>query len=273
MAIFRTVHNKNYTTVNNFICKDNRLSWKAKGIWLYAFSRPDDWLFYMKDLEKHATDGKDSLRSGLDELQKFGYLVKNQQRNPDGSFSNMEWNFFETPHEVKECLPEADFPTAANQESDNPPLLSTECLLSTEKKQQQAAPAAAVFFDCLRDLDIPESEKEWLSLKYSEDEVKNAIAWTKTQTEIKSLAASLKWACKTKPSIAKKSLSFFEELSLHFKNGEYYNDAECILNSDVISFIRGMKQDWIKLEFFNWNKFNDLCKLFGIKFSRELGLT
>lgn len=74
--ICRTIHNKNYTIVNNTICKDNRLSWKAKGIWLYAFSRPDDWTFHIEDLIKQSTDGKDAVRSGLQELQKCGYLKR-----------------------------------------------------------------------------------------------------------------------------------------------------------------------------------------------------
>ncbi len=213
MAIFRTVHNKNYTTVNNFICKDNRLSWKAKGIWLYAFSRPDDWVFYMKDLEKHATDGKDSLRSGLRELQECGYLVKNQQRTADGSFSNMEWNFFETPQEVKKCLPETENPFTDNLFTANPPLLSTECLISTEKKQQQAAPAAAVFFDCLKDLDIPEFEKAWISSNHTESEVIQAIQWINhPSTVIKtSIIQALKWACKEKPELPKKDEEIINE--------------------------------------------------------------
>ena len=69
MTIYRVQHQKNYTCVNNFICKDNRISWKAKGIWLYAFSRPDDWEFHLNDLINHSTDGRDSVRVGLKELE------------------------------------------------------------------------------------------------------------------------------------------------------------------------------------------------------------
>jgi len=274
MAIFRSVHNKNYTSVNNFICKDNRLSWKAKGIWLYAFSRPDDWVFYTSDLEKHATDGRDSVRRGLRELEEYGYLRRVQKRDADGSFTSIEWHFFETPQELKNSLPETDFPSTDKASPDNRPLLSTDCLLSTERDQQQAAPAAAVIFDCLKEIQIPSSEKEWLMKNYSEGEIEEAIAWTETQDDIKSLAASIKWACKNKPKKPKKSLSIHEELSLHFKNGEYYNDAECILNSDVISFQRGMKHFWINLdEFFSWKKLEEIFIAFGIKFCREKGLS
>ena len=68
MAIYRVEHKKDYTVVKNFICKDKRLSWKAKGIWLYAFSRPDDWQFNLSDLINQSTDAKDSVTTCLKEL-------------------------------------------------------------------------------------------------------------------------------------------------------------------------------------------------------------
>ena len=78
MTIFRTKHERNYTCVNNFICTDKRLSCKAKGIWLYAFSRPDDWTFHLNDIINQCADGRDSIRAGIKELEDFGYLVESK---------------------------------------------------------------------------------------------------------------------------------------------------------------------------------------------------
>lgn len=132
MAIFRVVHNSNYSVINNTICNDPRLSYKAKGIWMYAFSKPNDWSFHLNDLVNHATDQKSSVKSGLRELEKYGYLVRHQEKGK-GRFSKSIWNFFETPkdpkfiEEIKKSLPRADFPSTEKQ-----PLLSTD-VLSTEK--------------------------------------------------------------------------------------------------------------------------------------------
>ena len=78
MTQCRVVHDKKnpYLTINTTITKDDRLSWKAKGIWLYAFSQKDDWKFYLKELQRHSTDGRDSLRAGLKELEKAGYCTR-----------------------------------------------------------------------------------------------------------------------------------------------------------------------------------------------------
>ncbi len=137
MTIFRTEHKNNYTVVNNFICKDNRLSWKAKGIWLYAFSRPDDWSFNMADLIKQSTDGRDAVRAGLNELTACGYLCRSQKRE-GGQFSDAEWVFYEMPSH-KEKITSAENPSAVNTTAPklitaNHPLLSIDSLPSIEKE-------------------------------------------------------------------------------------------------------------------------------------------
>lgn len=138
MTIFRSEHKKNYTVVNNYVTTDKRLSWKAKGIWLYAFSRPNDWEFHIEDLIKQSTDGRDSVRAGLKELMDAGYLHKVQKREYN-KFSSAEWVFYEEPRELKESLPQTGFPSTGNQSTENHPLLSTE-IPSTEKQQHPPPP-------------------------------------------------------------------------------------------------------------------------------------
>lgn len=134
MTIYRVTHNKNYTVINNTIATDAKLSWKAKGIWLYAFSRPDDWTFYLKDIMNNGTDGRDSVRAGLKELEECGYLRRSRSRNEDGTFSSeCEWIFYETPL-TQQSEPKTDFPTSENPNSENRPLLSTDVKLSTEQQ-------------------------------------------------------------------------------------------------------------------------------------------
>jgi hypothetical protein len=213
VTIFRTNHSKNYTVINNTICTDSRISFKAKGIWMYAFSRPDDWVFYLKDIVNQSKDGEDSVRSGLKELEKYGYLVKAQNRKEDGTFGHIDWEFFEVPREVKECLPEPENPHAVNPLPVNPSLLSTDVLPSTEKKQQQQ-PAAVLPKQVKKELkepinvnllyiDIPDAEKRWISERYDDATIKHALSWAQhPETKIKtSLAQAIKWACIQKPEI------------------------------------------------------------------------
>ncbi|NKQ22767.1 helix-turn-helix domain-containing protein, partial [Brevibacillus laterosporus] len=59
---------------------DDRLSWKAKGLLVYLLSKPDDWTIMIIDLIKHAKDGRDSVYSGLKELEHAGYLSRVRER-------------------------------------------------------------------------------------------------------------------------------------------------------------------------------------------------
>lgn len=61
----------NFTVVSNECLKDERISWKAKGLICYIMSLPDNWKLTVKDLQNRAKDGRDSVYSGLKELQDF----------------------------------------------------------------------------------------------------------------------------------------------------------------------------------------------------------
>jgi hypothetical protein len=153
MTIYRTEHKKNYTTVNNFITRDKRISWRAKGIWLYAFSRPDDWVFSEENIIDNAPEGRDAVRSALSELKEFGYLHK-EYRKDGTKFAKAEWVFYETPKEIKEMFTADGFSVNGNpsteiqeteaskgvssgkNEAAHTYIPSTE-ILSTDNKQQQ----------------------------------------------------------------------------------------------------------------------------------------
>jgi hypothetical protein len=55
---------------------DPRLSWKAKGLYIYMLSRPDDWKFYELDLVKRSKDGKSSVKSAIQELLSTGWIYR-----------------------------------------------------------------------------------------------------------------------------------------------------------------------------------------------------
>lgn len=74
--INRVEKDKNYTVVDNGYIFDVRLSLKAKGLLTMMLSRPDDWVFYMDELQTHSADGEKSLRAGFKELQEHGYVKK-----------------------------------------------------------------------------------------------------------------------------------------------------------------------------------------------------
>lgn len=104
--------------MNNTIVRDDSLSWKARGIFAYLWSMPDDWNFYETEVAKHATDGRQSLRTGLEELEKNGYLERTRSRDKLGKFGAPVWVLHDEPATTHS--PMSDYPTLDKPTSDYP---------------------------------------------------------------------------------------------------------------------------------------------------------
>ena len=102
-VFIRSPKRHNYSIIDNTCLRDPNLSWKAKGLFAYLLSLPDDWQIYQKDLVNRATDGDTSLRSGIIELEKAGYLKRERQRNESGQVKGMIYHIIENPNE-QECF-------------------------------------------------------------------------------------------------------------------------------------------------------------------------
>ena len=89
-----TLRNKltsNFTIVPNEIVNDSRLSMKAKSIFLYLLSKPDDWDFYIQNIADSCTDGKNAIQTGLKELEEYGYLLRKKKVNDKKRF--IGWDY------------------------------------------------------------------------------------------------------------------------------------------------------------------------------------
>lgn len=134
LGIFRVKKDNNYSVINNTGLKDKSLSWKAKGILAYALTLPDDWTFHISELAQHAKDGEDSLRTGINELKKAGYVKRYPVRDKKTKkITSWETEIHETPHREKPLVekPHMEKPEVEKPLVENPTLLSTK-ELSTE---------------------------------------------------------------------------------------------------------------------------------------------
>ncbi|WLR52003.1 hypothetical protein LC040_03570 [Bacillus tianshenii] len=65
----------NYTLIETRLIQDTELSWKAKGILVYLLGKVhSDDIVTLDDLLAQASDTKESLFEGIQELQEKGYL-------------------------------------------------------------------------------------------------------------------------------------------------------------------------------------------------------
>ena len=98
--VFRIHKTDDYTTMSNYHFKDKALSLKAKGLLSLMLSLPKDWDYSIRGLSVLSSDGESSVRSGLQELEKRGYLIR-KQIHLNGVISDWEYNIFEMPQDVE----------------------------------------------------------------------------------------------------------------------------------------------------------------------------
>lgn len=80
--IYRTVKSaaNPYFSSDRTAINDDRLSYKALGILFTVMGKPDKWEANEADLTSRHTDGKSAVRSGVQELIQYGYMVRVQIR-------------------------------------------------------------------------------------------------------------------------------------------------------------------------------------------------
>lgn len=96
-TIFRVPRRDNYTIMSNVHLRDPNLTWKARGLMSTILSFPPDWDYSIAGLAACAKDSLSATKSGVIELEDNGYLHRIQHRNPDGTWSAMEFQVYEDP--------------------------------------------------------------------------------------------------------------------------------------------------------------------------------
>ena len=115
-----------YLIVSNQVVRDLKLSFKARGILTYLLSMPDNWKVSASAIARASErDGRESILTGLKELEGAGYLRRWRHQDDAGNMVN-ESVIFDTPNFVGNSvgnsvgkgpsypLPKSDFPTTEN---------------------------------------------------------------------------------------------------------------------------------------------------------------
>lgn len=138
MPILRVQKNKNYTTMSNVHLRDKRLSLKAKGLLSQFLSLPENWDYNLTGLAQINKESKSAIGSALNELEKTGYLTRQQTHGEAGRFGKNEWTIREVPL-LRPPIPNftaTENKPPGNMVAENMPQLNTD-ILNTEQRNKE----------------------------------------------------------------------------------------------------------------------------------------
>ena len=124
MAVFRVERNKGYTVMSNHHLRNKDLSLKAKGLLSQMLSLPENWDYTLKGLSLINRESIDAIRTAVWELEKAGYITRQQNRDGKGKMADMIYTIYEQPQPRPEQpdkgAPGLENPVLENPTSDNP---------------------------------------------------------------------------------------------------------------------------------------------------------
>ena len=96
-TVFRIEKNTNYTVMSNHHLKNRSLSLKAKGLFSVILSLPEEWDYTLGGLAAISKESLDAIRTAVNELERFGYLHREQLRDERGRLAHNEYLVYECP--------------------------------------------------------------------------------------------------------------------------------------------------------------------------------
>lgn len=270
MSIVRVKHETKYLVINKTALEDPRLSFKAKGLWAYCMSRPDNWEFSVSHLCTVSKEKEDAIYSAFKELIEFGYCQRVQSNEGRGKgkgrgcFGKMDYEVYEEPYQIKNNFTQPDFPSTEVSSAGNPVLLSKDTKQVKKKKNPPLTPPKP------KQPERPPTKEEWrkrISPEWTDQEFE--YAWKKLQQTKGTIFKVQSWLEATMQDYRNaQGFSSGDRISRHREQASRYagskiNKAFVDVYEDRVEFTNGTyfkavsfdlsDEEWIK-ETKNWFK-------------------
>lgn len=95
----------NYTLIRNDVLRDQRLSFRSRGILGYLLSLPNNWHTDSVKIAAEGAEGREAVRTCLTELETVGYVIREKIEVPQerGSIFRTAMVVYDTPEAAKEA--------------------------------------------------------------------------------------------------------------------------------------------------------------------------
>ncbi len=100
-----------FTQVANALFRASELSYKAKGLFGLLSTHREGWRMSVADIARRGRDGEAAVKSGLKELERYGFLVRERERGEDGTLGAAAYFITDLPAlQNSRSGPESGFP-------------------------------------------------------------------------------------------------------------------------------------------------------------------
>ena len=219
MAVMRINKTEDYTIMSNAHFKEKKMSLKAKGLLSLMLSLPDTWDYSIAGLVTLSKDGKDSVMNSLDELEKFGYLIRTKLTDDKGRFAGYDYDIYESPQTEKPC---ADNPNTDRPNADIPQQLNTNQSNIKKLNNNQSNTNKNIIID-------ENFEKLWKMLKSTPYDRKSKVT-KKRKKELYEMGAER----------AEKAIQVY----LQVQNPNYYHKRDNFLNEIIENYLDKEAKDF-----------------------------
>lgn len=104
----------------NELLNDEEISFKAKGLYAYIQSKPENWDFTLGKIAFQSKEGVESIRNAVKELELAGYLIRANYQNDKGQW-DCDYYLYSRPQKPKPLVkqpnmekPYTDYPNTEN---------------------------------------------------------------------------------------------------------------------------------------------------------------
>jgi hypothetical protein len=122
-----------FTQIHNAWIRDPNISYKAKGLLTYLLSHEVGYTITIGQIIRESGDGKQSVRSALEELIKAGYLETQRTTDERGYNAGLAY-FIKDP-----VMPKSENPTLDNPTLENQTALEDNLIKKTTKRENRAS--------------------------------------------------------------------------------------------------------------------------------------
>lgn len=127
-----------YATTPNDLLNHEKISLRAKGLFAFLQSKPDNWAFSIPRISAQTKEGKSAIRSALKELEESGYLRRKSTKNSEGKWAGYEYILSEKPSSEKRTTEKPtteNYNTLSKQDNSKKDIVNKNKALTKVKEQ------------------------------------------------------------------------------------------------------------------------------------------